>query len=110
MGSTLNVMRTLMKPIFRTVSPTFWWIVAAVMGIPGLYDTVTGIARADVADIVRGATSCVVAVYFVYCALICKRDNGARLDQPTVIISGYVVMAIFVAGFLFKIAAIAQRT
>ena len=98
-----------MKPLFRTTSPIFFWLLSAVIVIPGIYDMVSGIERAAIVDIAKGLISFALAAYLMYCAILChKRDIGA-LHTPRMIAAGYVLLGLFAAALVFDILTIMQR-
>lgn len=98
-----------MKPLFRTTSPIFFWLLSAVILIPGLYDTVSGIERAALVDIAKGLVSFALAAYLMYCAILCQKRDFAALNTQRMIMAGYVLLGLFTAALVFDILTSMQR-
>ena len=98
-----------MSPLSRSTSPTFFWILGAVIGLPGLVELAGGTLAGHAGAAVQGLCACIMASYLVYCALQLRRGNGAALAQPRARFIGFACLAVFAGAVLFKIGATAGR-
>ena len=78
----------------------------AIMAIPGAYDTAVGISSGSLVELIHGVTSCILAAYLAYCAVLCHRGEGARINTPPMIKAAYLTLGPFAAGFLYKIITV----
>jgi hypothetical protein len=83
------------------------WIMAALFGIPALYDLGTELTTAPLEDVLTSICSLAVGAFMLYCALKARAGKRAELERGLTVKVGNACVGLFVLCFLAKVGATA---
>ena len=92
-----------MKNTFATLPPVALWVLAALLGLPALYDGATAIQASRMAEAFVQIGPIVMALFLVWCALQQRAGRVALLASPRVTLVGFICFGAFAGCFLLKI-------
>lgn len=90
------------EPRKRVPSPNANLVIAALLGIPGLLNIVSGVSRGIVGDIISGLAALVYAGLLVRDAVHIKKTGVPALPQARMLMIGFGCLAVYLVGILIK--------
>ena len=90
------------QPRPRVPSPNMNFVIAALLGIPGLLNIYGGITQQIPGDILSGLAALVYAVLLVRDALYIKKTGLPAIPQAKMLLIGFGCLAVYLIGILLK--------
>jgi len=90
------------QPRPRVPSPNANFVIAALLGIPGLLNLYTGVTRQLPGDILSGLAAIVYAVLLVRDALHIKKTGVPAIAQSKMLLIGFGCLGLYLIGILIK--------
>lgn len=90
------------QPRPRVPSPTMNFVIAALLGIPGLLNIYGGIMRQGLGDILSGLAALVYAVLLVRDALHIKKTGVPAIAQGKMLLIGFGCLTVYLLGMFVK--------
>lgn len=92
---------------FAATPTPLLWILAALFGLPALYEVATGLAVAPLVDVLLNVFGVAVSAFMLYCARKARQGKRAELESSRTTMVGYVLIGLFVLCFLVKVTSAA---
>lgn len=93
-----------MKNTFATLPPAAMWALAALLGLPALYDAAQALGSPRPVLVFFQIGPIAMAWFLAWCAWQRRAGRVALLATPRVTLVGYICFGAFVGCFLAKIA------
>ena len=90
------------QPRPRVPSPTMNFVIAALLGIPGMLNIYSGFTRQSPGDILSGLAALVYAVLLVRDALHIKKTGLPAIPQARMLLIGFGCLTIYLIGMFIK--------
>lgn len=90
------------QPRPRVPSPTMNFVIAALLGVPGLLNIYAGFTRGQPGDILSGIAALVYAVLLVRDALSIKKTGQPAIPQSRMLIIGFGCLTLYLIGMFVK--------
>lgn len=86
----------------RVPSPAMNFVIAALLGVPGLLNVYAGVTRQVPGDILSGIAALVYAVLLVRDALSIKKTGLPAIPQSRMLIIGFGCLTLYLIGMFLK--------
>ena len=90
------------QPRPRVPSPTMNFVIAALLGIPGMLNIYSGITRQSPGDILSGLAALVYAVLLLRDALHIKKTGVPAIAQSRMLLIGFGCLSVYLIGMFMK--------
>jgi len=90
------------QPRPRVPSPTMNFVIAALLGVPGMLNLYAGITRSVPGDVLSGLAALVYAVLLVRDALSIKKTGVPAMAQSRMLIIGFGCLTVYLIGMFLK--------
>jgi len=90
------------QPRPRVPSPTMNFVIAALLGVPGMLNLYAGITRSVPGDVLSGLAALVYAVLLVRDALSIKKTGLPAMAQSRMLIIGFGCLTVYLIGMFLK--------
>jgi len=90
------------QPRPRVPSPTMNFVIAALLGIPGMLNVYGGIVRSSPGDILSGLAALVYAALLVRDALHIKKTGLPAIPQARMLLIGFGCLTVYLIGMFMK--------
>lgn len=93
-----------MKNTFATLPTPAMWVLAALLGLPALYDGGSALAAGRAVAALVQIGPLMMALFLAWCALQRRAGRVALLATPRVTLIGFICFGAFAVCFLVKLA------
>jgi len=90
------------QPRPRVPSPTMNFVIAALLGVPGMLNLYAGITRSVPGDVLSGLAALVYAVLLVRDAISIKKTGLPAMAQSRMLIIGFGCLTVYLIGMFLK--------
>lgn len=90
------------QPRPRVPSPTMNFVIAALLGVPGMLNLYAGITRSVPGDILSGLAALIYAVLLVRDAISIRKTGLPALPQSRMLIIGFGCLTVYLIGMFLK--------
>lgn len=90
------------QPRPRVPSPNMNFVIAALLGIPGLLNIYSGVTRQSPGDILSGLAALVYAVLLLRDALHIKKTGVPAIPQSRMLLIGFGCLSVYLIGMFMK--------
>lgn len=90
------------QPRPRVPSPTMNFVIAALLGVPGMLNIYGGITRQSPGDILSGLAALVYALLLVRDALHIKKTGQPAIPQAKMLLIGFGCLTVYLIGMFMK--------
>ncbi|WP_306391414.1 hypothetical protein [Telluria beijingensis] len=90
------------QPRPRVPSPTMNFVIAALLGVPGMLNVYGGITRSSPGDILSGLAALVYAALLVRDALHIKKTGLPAIPQARMLLIGFGCLTVYLIGMFMK--------
>ena len=90
------------QPRPRVPSPTMNFVIAALLGIPGMLNVYGGITRSSPGDILSGLAALVYAALLVRDALHIRKTGLPAIPQARMLLIGFGCLTVYLIGMFMK--------
>lgn len=90
------------QPRPRVPSPNMNFVIAVLLGVPGLLNLYAGATRGEPGDILSGLAALVYAVLLVRDALSIKKTGQPAIPQGRMLIVGFGCLTLYLIGMFLK--------
>lgn len=90
------------QPRPRVPSPKANFVIAALLGIPGILNIYAGFVRQVPGDVISGLAALVYAMLLVRDALHIKKTGVPAIPQARMLLIGFACLAVYLAGMFLK--------
>ncbi|WP_137172758.1 hypothetical protein [Massilia sp. HP4] len=90
------------QPRPRVPSPTMNFVIAALLGVPGMLNVYGGITRSSPGDILSGLAALVYAALLVRDALHIKKTGLPAIPQAKMLLIGFGCLTVYLIGMFMK--------
>jgi len=90
------------QPRPRVPSPTMNFVIAALLGIPGMLNVYSGFTRQSPGDILSGLAALIYAVLLLRDALHIKKTGVPAIPQSRMLLIGFGCLTIYLIGMFIK--------
>lgn len=90
------------QPRPRVPSPTMNFVIAALLGVPGMLNLYAGITRQTPGDILSGLAALVYAVLLVRDAISIRKTGLPAIAQSRMLIIGFGCLTVYLIGMFLK--------
>lgn len=90
------------QPRPRVPSPNMNFVIAALLGVPGLLNVYSGITRSSVGDILSGLAALIYAALLVRDAVHIKKTGLPAIPQARMLLIGFGCLTVYLIGMFMK--------
>ena len=90
------------QPRPRVPSPTMNFVIAALLGIPGMLNVYSGFTRQSPGDILSGLAALIYAVLLLRDALHIKKTGVPAIPQSRMLLIGFGCLTVYLIGMFIK--------
>lgn len=90
------------QPRPRVPSPNMNFVIAALLGVPGMLNIYGGFTRSSPGDILSGLAALVYAVLLVRDALHIKKTGLPAIAQARMLLIGFGCLTVYLIGMFMK--------
>lgn len=90
------------QPPRRGPNPVTNFLIAALLGIPGLFNLASGISRGGAGEIISGIAALGYALLLVRDGLSIRKTGRPAMPQKQMILAGFGFLSVYMVGLYLK--------